>query len=45
VALAQQTIGDVGTKKSGGAGHNYTHGLKFMLPGSEIERPHALYRA
>jgi hypothetical protein len=33
VALAQQPIDDVGTKKSGGAGHNYAHSLKFMLPG------------
>src|ERR1017187_7116530 len=37
VAFAQQTIDDVGTKKSGGTGHNYAHSLKFMLQNSEME--------
>ena len=31
VALAQQPVGEVRTKKSGGAGDKYAHGQVFML--------------
>jgi hypothetical protein len=31
VALAQQAVGEVRTKKSGGAGNKYAHGQKFSL--------------
>ena len=41
MAFTKQAIGEVGAKKTGGAGHNDTHSQKYRLNGSEASRTQA----